>query len=111
MTNDQRCAVWYMRHGSAHYELCRDEQQAVRYAYNLADSEERSVSGVQFSDGRLIECGDWQALADYGTERYNAWRDAMKKDPPPPAPNRTVKSPFGGQPASADADDPGWLGS
>jgi len=107
------CAVWYMRHYSAYYELCEDEQQAVSYAYALVDAGEGAVLGVQFADGRLVERDEWQALADYQNERYSAWRDSVRAAEalPPPPPPRQVRDPFEGHEASVDAGDPDWLGA
>lgn len=96
---------------SVDYELCADEQEAVSYAYQLAESEQGAVSGVQFADGRLIERDEWQALHDYEEERYRAWRDSANREPSTPSPpTRRVRSPFGDQPVSAPADAPDWLG-
>lgn len=106
------CAVWYMRYGGANYELCDSEEDAVRYAYALAESEEGSVMGVQFADGRLVERDQWQALTDYVEQRWREWRDSeSKRSAAPPPPSRRVRDPFDGQQVAADADVPDWLGA
>jgi hypothetical protein len=106
---DYECAVWYMRYGTAYYELWISEAQAVSYAYSLADSEEGAVLGVQFADGRLIKREDWQALAEHEQERMRALY-AQPSTPRPP-PRRPTRDPFDGHQAHVDADDPGWLGA
>jgi hypothetical protein len=112
MTNDQRCAVWYMRYGASSYELCEDEREAIHFAYALEDAENGVVGGVQFADGRLIEREAWQALADYREQRYREWRATeASASSASPTPTRQARDPFGGQSVSVDAGDPGWLGS
>lgn len=109
MTNKQ-CAVWYMRYGSVGYELCDDEREAAGFAYELEDSGNGSVTGVQFADGRVVKRDDWQALASYEEELERSASERAANAPPPP-PTRNIRDPFYGQSVSADVDDPDWLGA
>ena len=106
--NDE-CAVWYWRHGCINYELCESEQAAAAWAYNLDDTEEGSVAGVQFADGRLIKRDDWQALRFYEAEQERARRvrPAVRVNP---RASRMVLDPFTRERVVVDHDAPAWLG-
>lgn len=102
-----QCAVWFMRYGSADYELCDDETEAASYAYHLAESGDGALLGVQFADGRTIAADHWEAPGRYAEEVKRA--EAQRPTPPPPA-MRKVRDPFSKQLTEVLARDPSWLG-
>jgi hypothetical protein len=97
-------AIWTIRYHSPSAWLEEDEQSAVRMTKALEDSDECSVLGVQFEDGRLISSDrfdEWEAYASYVEP---------VREPHVLAPSRKVIDPFNGYVASVDLDSPVWLG-
>lgn len=106
---DRRCVVWWVHYGSAWFRLATDEDDAVRIAYGVTNSDEGSLLGVQYADGRAVKDDQWEAYQRYQDEQDSAPR-------PEPAPvARVVGCPFGDGhygkvEIRADEDLPEWIG-
>lgn len=106
------CALWYWRHHAPSFDLCDDEQEAVRRALYLEDDGEGVPIGVQFRDGRTVEMADW---AVYRAARDRRDADNQKRVKEMAAalkarPTRQIVHPFDGKPLTIDADEPEWVG-
>jgi hypothetical protein len=107
------CAVWYYRYHVLEYELCADEDEAVRFASGMSDAGTGAVIGVQFADGRTIKEGDWSALRAYEEEQWRRYEErarAAAANPPPKRTTRTITDPFDERKIIIDAAEPDWLG-
>lgn len=107
-----KCALWYWRYHVIHYELCDDEREAAESAVHMEDYGEASVAGVQFPDGRLIRCNDWDEYRAAEARRYDEWSALAAKRATAPKPAmRTIVAPFSdGQQVRVLASAPPWLG-
>lgn len=111
---DTRCALWYDRHMATYYIRCDTEQQAASMAYEMEDSGDASIAGVQFPDGRTIARDDWTAYQQYVDRKVaeDAAAREVRRSTPQPEPIRRVKCPFGDGIVSVwDADDAEWVGA
>jgi hypothetical protein len=106
------CALWYWSHGAIYYELCSDEQEAVKSAHDLYDYDEGAPAGVQYADGTYLDTKDWPEYQAEGERRSREAvvqaREAMSL--PRPA-TRQIGVPWDEtKTVSANADAPSWLG-
>jgi hypothetical protein len=108
--NGQRCALWYVSHGSAGYVLCASEYSAAASAFSMQDEGDAAPMGVQFPDGRLIPVDDWPALREYQQQVYRRAVEAVRAERANPVPTRLVRSPFDGRAVRIYASEPEWIG-
>lgn len=75
----------------------------------MVDAELAAPAGIQFPDGRMIDCDEWPAYdeANRRRRRMEDERAARKTEPPP---TRKVSAPFGGGEVEVEAGTPEWLG-
>lgn len=106
MKSEPTCAVWYVRWGHTHYDLCGSEEDAAWEAY-YTESRGDHVLGVQFADGRLVKRDDWEAY-------QHCWEEGEQRqestEPTPAPPKRSVADPFKHASVSIPVDAPAWLG-
>lgn len=104
-------AIWYMRHFSPGYRLYDNESEAATAASYMDDGGQASVSGVQFSDGRVIDRDAWAAYREAVQEKCDAeLRQLERQAAAPPVPKRKILDPFGGRELEIETAEPGWLG-
>jgi len=102
-------ALWFWRHHQMHYDIWDSEEEAAGTAVAMTYDGTASPAGVQFPDGRLIDCDDWLAFAEAEEQRRRAFeRRAAEREP---RPRRKITAPFGGGQLEIDAGDPSWLGT
>ena len=98
------CALWWWRHMHLQVSLFTTEEAAALYAIEIVRSESGHPDGVQFKDGRVVDCEDWPLhIRLTAGEEVSARRDEKAA--------RTVKSPFDNKAISFPGTYPDWVGA
>lgn len=104
---NQGCALWFWRYFVMEFETFDYEIDAARYAASMAENEDGTPVGLQYSDGRKVKVEDWQAFKD----AEKVFKEvASVRAAQPPRPTRLILNPFDLAPVRVDAGEPQWLG-